>query len=141
MKPKNETIRTLRVIYTDAERLELGKKLAEVHNDLSQVNADFDGVKAEFKAKTTAHEAQIVDLSNKVSCGYRMEPVKCLWKFDQPKPGFKELVRLDFVPPITIESDEMSEHDKQGEITLVDMPASEAIGIAGDGTVKVNADK
>lgn len=139
MKNKNETVRTLRVIYTDAERLELGSKLAEAHNDLSQVNADFDGVKAEFKAKTTAHEAQIVDLSNKVSCGYRMEPVKCRWVMDQPKPGLKELLRLDITPNVVVEGEEMSEHDKQAEMTLEEQ--APLAGIAGDGTVKVGADK
>lgn len=139
MKNKLETTRILRVIYTDSERLELGKKLAEAHNDLAQVNADFDRVKADFKAKTTAHEAQIVDLSNKVSSGYRMESVKCRWVFDQPKQGFKELLRLDTTPNEIIEHAEMTEADKQSELGIDETPA--LAGIEKDGTVKVEADE
>ena len=139
MKNKNETTRILRVIYTDSERLELGKKLAEAHNDLAQVNADFDRVKADFKAKTTAHEAQIVDLSNKVSSGYRMESVKCCWVLNAPKLGFKVLLRLDTDPNAIVESAEMTEADKQSELGIDETPA--LAGIEKDGTVKVEADE
>lgn len=121
MSKKLETTRTCRVQYTDAERLELGKKLAESHNDLAKINADFDSVKTEFKAKISAEEARIVDLSNKVSSGHRMEPVKCKWRMDQPKVGMKELVRLDTNE--VIETLEMTEHDKQAELNL---PANQA---------------
>ena len=61
---KHETTRILRYTYTDPERLELGKALAQVHNELGQTNTDFDRVKAEFKSKISAHEAKIQDLSD-----------------------------------------------------------------------------
>lgn len=114
----HECTRMLRVVYTDAERLELGKQLADEHADLRGVNSDFDRVKAEFKSKITSHEAVIEDLSNKVSTGYRMETVKCNWVFDLPNPGMKTLIRSDTHEEI--ETTDMSEADKQAELELAD---------------------
>ncbi len=115
---KNETERILRVDYTDAQRLELGKDLATAHNDLTQTNSDFDRVKAEFKSKISAHESKIVDLSNKVSTGYHMVATKCLWRMDEPKKGMKVLVRLDKTPNEIIDSEEMTEADKQQDLPI-----------------------
>ena len=94
-KNKNESIRILRVAFTDAQILELGRNLAEEHNVMSQTNSDFDRVKSEFKSKLSASEAKIVDLSNKVSTGYTMKDVKCIWVMDAPNPGKKQLIRMD----------------------------------------------
>lgn len=129
---RNETTRVVRQFYTDPERMELGRKLAE------QIEADFDRVKTEFKSRITAHEASIADLANKVSSGYRMEPVKCLWSLDQPAGGKKELRRLDTSD--VIETSEMTEADKQSLLPL-DTPApAEPTGVATDGTATVAAD-
>ncbi len=134
---KNETVRNLRVIYTDAERLELGKQLAGAHQDLAQTNNDLDSVKQDFKARITAHEAKIGDLSNKVATGHRVEQVKCLWNFDEPKKGQKTLSRVDTFD--VVEVVDMTEADKQGELAIgqEDLKA----GVAGDGNVTVAADK
>lgn len=136
---KNEVVRILRVNFTDAERLELGKQLAEVHNNTAQVNSDFDRVKAEFKSKLTALEAQSVDLAAKVSTGYSMKDVKCVWEMDQPKAGKKTLSRLDTPKPEVIETTDMTEADKQGELGLSaeDLKA----GVEGGGTVTVASDR
>lgn len=139
LNKKHETTRMLRVIYTDAERLDLGRKLAECHNDLAQVNADLDRVKAEFKSRVSGHESTISDLSTKVSTGHRMESVKCRWNLDQPKAGMKQLVRLDTPTPEVIEQSDMTESDKQVEIEL-DPPAATPTGIGADGTTTVPAD-
>ncbi len=136
LNKKHETSRNLRVIYTDAERLELGKQLAGAHQDLAQTNNDFDSVKSDFKARVTAHEAKIGDLSNKVATGHRIEEVKCLWQMDAPKKGQKTLKRLDTGE--TVERAEMTESDKQGDLPLDD---GKKTGVAGDGTVEVAADK
>lgn len=121
---KNETSRMLRVHYTDAERLELGKKLADEHADLRQVNSDFDRVKADFKSKITTHEAKIEDFSNKVSTGYRIEDVKCRWNMDQPRAGEKTLVRAD--TDEIVEMTDMTTADKQAELKLADENAGAA---------------
>lgn len=135
---RNETTRVVRLFYTDAERLELGRKLAEERNAVAQITADNDRVKTEFKSRITAHEASIADLANKVSSGYRMESTKCLWSLDQPAGGKKELRRLDTSE--VIETSEMTEADKQSLLPL-DAPApAEPTGVATDGTATVAAD-
>lgn len=135
---KHETIRNLRVIYTDTERLELGKQLAEVHQDLAKTNHDFDSVKTDFKARLTAHEAKISDLSNKVSTGFHVIEVKCAWQMDTPAKLKKTLVRLDTNEVVEVE--DMSEADKQGDLPLPDATPAVA-GVAKDGTVKVKSDE
>ena len=135
---KHETTRILRYTYTDPERLELGKALAQVHNELGQTNTDFDRVKAEFKSKISAHEAKIQDLSNKVSTGYDMRETKCRWNLDEPKKGKKTLVRLDTAKEEIVEVTEMTDADRQ-----VDLPLSEGAhtGVDKGGNVQVPADK
>ncbi len=145
---KNECTRILRVILTDAQRLELGKKLAEEHNTVAQTNADFDRVKAEFKSKLTASEARIVDLSGKVSSGYEMKDVKCEWQMDTPKPGTKRLIRTDVAPNspesaiVEVEECDMEEIEKTPELPLPFgtpvLPAT--TGVAKDGSVTTPAD-
>ncbi len=115
----------LRVVYTDAERLELGKQLADEHADLRGVNSDFDRVKAEFKSKITSHEANIEDLSNKVSTGYRMMDVPCRWILDLPNPGVKTLLRQDTHEEVEVA--DMTDADRQVEMELAqEEPASGA---------------
>lgn len=142
---KNQTSRVLRVLFTDAQRLELGKQLAEEHGVVAQTNADFDGIKASFKAKLTASEAKIVDLSNKVSNGYEMKPVPCQWQMDYPRPGVKTLFRLDGPEGAKgeiVEVIAMTEAEKTPELALnLDNPVLAAgTGIATDGSVTLPAD-
>ena len=148
---KHETIRILRVAFTDAQILEHGRNLAEEHNKMGQTNSDFDRVKSEFKSKLSASEARIVDLSNKVSTGYEMRDVRCLWAFDDPKAGKKTLRRLDTVdglPGETVEVCDMTEAEKTPELAL-NLDGTPALanpvlpagaGVDKDGTVKVPAD-
>ena len=133
---KKQTSRHLRVHYTDAERLELGKQLAGVHQDLSQTNNDFDSVKTDFKARITGHEAKISDLSHKVSSGFRVEEVKCLWQMEVLSKHVKTLVRVDTFE--VVETCDMTEVDKQVELPLTDNPIA---GIDGSGVVAVKADE
>jgi ferritin-like metal-binding protein YciE len=86
---KNETTRILRVSFTDAEILELGRNLAEAHNENNQIESDFQRIKDEFKSKLSAVAAKIVDLANKVSSGYEMKPIVCAWHMNMPLPGKK----------------------------------------------------
>jgi hypothetical protein len=152
-KDKNQTFRTLRVLFTDAERLELGKQLAEAHNETAQIESDFQRIKDEFKSKLSAVSAKITDLANKVSSGYEMRQVLCLVVFDTPKPGKKQVVRLDGPTEgvrEVVETHDMTEAEKTPELALnlsgdaaADLPNTvlpAGTGIATDGTVKVEAD-
>lgn len=134
--PKNKAAtRILRYVYTDKERLEIGKTLGQVHADLGNTNADFDRVKAEFKSKITAHEAKLTDLAHKVSSGYDMRDTKCEWTFDSPKKGHKTLRRLD--TDEVVETAEMSQADFQQEIAL---ETENGKSIDGSGVIRTAAD-
>ncbi len=149
---KHECERTLRVFYTDPERLELGKQLAATHSELAQINADLDRIKSEFKSKVSAAEAQILDLSNKVGTGHHMILVKCRWRMDSPKAGRKQLFRLDTTPHEVVQEEDMSAADKQIDLTLEERvdaalangPAKiskkDISGVSHDGTVAVPSD-
>lgn len=113
---KYETSRLLRVIYTDEEKLELGKQLAEAHNDSAQVESDLDRVKADFKAKQSVLDEKIGSLSRGISTGYQMKDTKCKWEMDKPKANWKTLRRLDTEE--VVETVEMTTADKQSEIPL-----------------------
>lgn len=134
---KHECIRILRVNLTNEQRLEFGKQLAEVHNNLTQINSDFDRVKAEFKSKISAEESKVVDLAGKVSSGYVMQDVKCRWEMDQPKAGWKRLVRLDIEPHPEIEVFEMTDADKQADLPLEE---KQSATIGNDGVVHTPGD-
>jgi hypothetical protein len=151
-KNKNETSRILRVSFTDAQILELGRNLAEAHNENAQIESDFQRIKDEFKSKLSAVDALKVDLANKVSSGYEMKSVLCLWLMDSPTPGKKTLVRIDqewsnppsskSVKDNTVEVADMTEAEKTPELALgLDNPVLPAgAGISHDGTVKVPSD-
>lgn len=144
-KNKNETFRMLRVLFTDAERLELGKQLAEAHNETAQIESDFQRIKDEFKSKLSAVSTKITDLANKVSSGYEIKNVLCLVVMDTPKPGKKQVVRMDGPTDgvrEVVETHDMTEHEKTPELSLgLDNPVLPAgAGISHDGTVKVEAD-
>lgn len=133
---KNETTRVLRYVYTDAERLEIGKTLGQVHADLSQTNANFDRVKAQFKSEITAHEAKLTDLSHKVASGYDMRETRCIFTLDDPKKGHKTLRRLDTEE--VVETCEMTAADFQAEIDLASAESGKTIG--EDGVIRTKAD-
>lgn len=139
---KNECFRTLRVTFTPAERLELGIQLAEARNETTQIEADLQRVKDEFKSKLSVVDARVTDLSNKVSSGYHMTQVKCMVLFDHPKPGKKSVARLDvpFGVVEIVETHDMTEAEKTPELDLDNPVLPSGAGISHDGTVKVEAD-
>lgn len=146
IKNKNETTRILRVSFTDAQILELGRNLAETHNENTQIETDFQRIKDEFKSKLSAVEARKIDLANKVSSGYEMKPVRCVWTMDHPKPGKKTLYRFDIPddqkPIEVIETADMTDAEKTPELALgLDNPVLPAgTGISHDGNVKLESD-
>lgn len=139
---KYEAVRTLRVPYTQTEQIELGKQLAECHNDSAALSNDLDRVKSEFKNKQAVIDSKIGTLSTGLSTGYAMKDVRCKWEIDQPVPNKKQLRRLDTSE--IIETVEMTEADKQAALpfTEVDAAASEAAQAAkeqGDVDAKTDA--
>lgn len=118
-----ETTRQLRVNLTDKERIELGRQLAEASQRLETIAEDKKSANAQFAADKSAAEAKIGALSNQIGSGYRLDQVRCDWLMDSPEAGKKQLVRLDTKE--VIETLDMTDADKQGDLPLAD-PAGEA---------------
>lgn len=141
--------RTLRHEFGQKELIELGKQLGDTLNEARQVEADFDRVKGDFKARTAACDAKIGSLRDKVTSGYELRLTKCEWRFDDPKASFKTLYRLD--TNLAIATEPMTEPEKQAELPLEDVsknstpgkPATEgpkAARVSSGGVVAVESD-
>lgn len=142
LKPQSLT-RSLRVLFTDKERLELGKQLAEESQKLEQIADDKKTVVADFKSRQTAAEAKIASLSQQVANGYQVKEVKCEMRFDTPEAGKKTLVRLDTSE--TVEVADMLDIEKQQQLPLADADGGTTTKTVLDsdegGVVKVPADE
>lgn len=68
----------LRVSLTDDELISAGDNLAREHGDLRAVNKELDSIKADYKAKVTAHESRIETLSIKIRDKFEMRGVDCV---------------------------------------------------------------
>ena len=113
-----QTTRHLRHEFDNTEKLENAKQLAESLMEANRIDADFDRVKQDFKARLSTVEAKTGSLRDKVSSGYEMRETKCEWRFDDPKAGKKSLWRLDVDE--LVETTDMNEADKQTELPLAD---------------------
>lgn len=127
------TTRHLRHEFDKDERLENAKQLAEALSESDRIDGELERVKADFKSRTTTVQAKIGGLRDKVTSGYEMRETRCEWRYDDPKKGKKSLYRLD--TDTIVETVEMSEADKQGELPLpppaekpTQTPAPEAFG-------------
>lgn len=116
---QNETRRQLRYNYSEAERLDLGKALAEALNKHASTEADLDRIKSDFKARLSSIDTEINKLKEGVFSGYELREYVCFWKYDHPTPGRKSLFRKE--PPQEFVCDEeMTEADRQTVMTEIE---------------------
>lgn len=116
---KNEVkkiTRKLRCLMSHDELLEAGRQLAEATNSLTELDSDKAEIVAEFKAKISAAEAQIMALSNKLRTGYEFRDVACEVAYGVPELGFKQTTRLDTKE--VIETLPITEEEKQRVMEL-----------------------
>ena len=111
-----KTTERLRCQLTDEEKIEAGRELAETTNELEEIQDDKSQVVSEFKARTTAAEAKIALLGNKLRSGYEIRDVKCDIRFDWPKEGQKQTIRLDTNE--VVYTHDMTEEEKQMQLPL-----------------------
>ena len=120
---QSETRRQLRYNYSEAERLDLGKALAESLNKHASTEADLDRIKSDFKARLSSIDTEINKLKESVFSGYELREYVCFRKYDFPLPGRKSLFRKE--PPHDFVCDEeMTEADRQTVMTEIQQQAS-----------------
>lgn len=103
IETKRET-RFLRCTLTLSELLEAGKAHADKSIELAQLEADKKRVMDDFKAKTSALEAEGAQLASKISSGYEFRNVACTVWLDEPKRGSKRITRDDTNEDIGVEA-------------------------------------
>lgn len=109
---QRKTSMLLQVELTQEEMLDAGNQLAEANEDLVQIEKEKSEVTATLKAKTTAAEARISELSRKVRNGYEYRQVPCVIQFDTPEVGMKQTVRTD-TNEIVSKPEHMTDDEKQ----------------------------
>lgn len=76
IKPKIET-KSIKHTFTPEEVLQLNRDFRRSYDSLKSVEAEFDSVKATYKAKTTEAESRMETLSATLNAGFEMRPEKC----------------------------------------------------------------
>jgi len=74
-------LKSVKHTFTPAERAALGDELARKCGSLATIEAEFDQVKAGFKARTTACEAMVQHLSTSLTSGFEFRNKDCLVYF------------------------------------------------------------
>lgn len=101
--PKFE-IKNIKHEFSEPERNQIGGDLARTIAALRGIQNDFDNVKAGFKAKITASEAQIDNLSTSLMNGFEMRNTRCRVEFraqDREKDFFLEDAKEGDAPALT----------------------------------------
>lgn len=106
--PKKTEI-SLRVIYTEKELLEIGKKLAEANRELEAAESEKKSITGTLKAKCDGIAARISQHSGELTNGYTYRSVPCEVRFDHPTKGMKTTIRLDSNETITTEAMTLAE--------------------------------
>ena len=127
LKTKQETKnsrRWLRVNLTREELLAAGKLQADKSLELGVIEGDRKRAADDFKAKTSALEAELTSLAGKISTGYEFRYVPCTEYLGQPEADRKTVVRNDTGETVTVE--QMTESEMQRELIAGDKAEAEA---------------
>ena len=92
---KETSTEYLRYDFRPEEIQEMGKSLAEQYNKQSQIEEEFDAVKAQFKERTTRVDQEIGRLSRLITTQFEMRNVECRMFWHAPTTGFCTVVRTD----------------------------------------------
>lgn len=109
MKEKKET-RSLQVVLTEKELLDLSKQLAKHAQDLKdKENRKTETMKV-LNAEISGHKANVEALSLKISNGYEYRDVECVWVIDTENDK-KTLFRNDTSE--IVKTEPLSTEDRQ----------------------------
>lgn len=114
-KPQIE-VKLIKHTFTTEESNDLGMQLARAHTTLSEIDAEFELLKSNFKSRTAEQEAIIGRASSARLAGYEMRNARCRVVF-RPKAGkkdyFLEHAESNAAPVLT---EEMTGADMQAHL-------------------------
>ena len=108
------TRRWLRVVLTNEELLAAGKLHADRSIEFAALENDRKRIADEFKAKTSAIEAEACALAAKISSGYEFRYVPCTEYLGEPAADKKRVIRNDTGAEIGVE--DMTAAEMQREL-------------------------
>jgi hypothetical protein len=114
IRAPKKTEQSLRVNFTEKELLEIGKRLAEANRELEAAEGEKKSITGTLKAKCDSIAARISHHSGELTNGYTYRNVPCEVRFDAPKKGMKQTLRLDTGE--TIETAAMTLGEMQAEL-------------------------
>lgn len=119
-QPANNTpkieVKPIRHAFTSEERNQLGSDLARQIGTLRGVDAEFDQVKASYKAKQTEAEAKIDSLSTALMNGFEIRPTRVRVEYrpkERRKAYFLEEAPADSEPVLV---EDMTNDDFQADL-------------------------
>lgn len=117
MKTENKTIK---YTFNHNEREQLGGELARSFGTLRSIEGEFDQIKAEYKAKTAAAEANIDRVSQCITNGFEMRTLPCWCVFrvkDKAKDWYlSEELAQAADPKTVVLTEKMAPEDFQLEL-------------------------
>ncbi len=106
--------RWLRVTLSQDELLAAGKLQADKSLELGVIEGDRKRIADDFKAKTSALEAELGSLAGKISTGYEFRYVGCTEYLGEPAADQKRVIRNDTGEVVGVEP--MTEAEMQREL-------------------------
>lgn len=115
-RPPKKSEEKLRVQYTDAELLEIGKKLAETAREKEALEDEKKSIMKGYGSRLDGLAAKISELSNNLSSGFNHRDVTVETTYGDPAPGKKTTRRLDTGATLRVEA--MTLAEMQSELPL-----------------------
>lgn len=114
----------LRHDFSQEERLEMGARLAESYNRLTEIGEEAKRMKGQIAERMSGVEATIGSLSRSIAAGFIMENVNCSISYDTPNVG--EVTYFDPQDkPVKVRP--MTGAERQMELPIsAEVPADEA---------------
>lgn len=103
--------RMLPVVLTDADILDMSESLGKKLLELKEAETERKALANAAKMKCDALASEVSNLGKCVREKLEERPVECEWTYHQPRPGMKQLIRLDTAE--IIDERDMSDKDKQ----------------------------
>lgn len=81
--------------FTEEEMLSFGRRMSESFIEIHKLEDELKSIKADYKAKITAHEQMISEYTEKIRTGSEEREVECTVKFHTPRMHEKTIIRND----------------------------------------------
>jgi hypothetical protein len=92
---ENRTFETVKKTFTENERRRLGETLARTVQQIVDNKQARLSAAADFQAKHKALEMEAIRLTDCVNRGFEEVEVEVMTMYDRPRPGKKQILRVD----------------------------------------------